>query len=130
VKRTRRSVLVLVTCLVTVLTGVSAVRAAPASRWPIGTLLCGGGLLRMSHSISGTVDCGARLEIGVCRTVAPGQYGYRDVTNQYPERVYVWTGINCPENETPRTAYHNGRLLPPNPNDPSFSFKSFVRLAT
>lgn len=122
-----RSMVVLGTSALIAGSTLSIAEAAPSSPsgpWPNSSLICGGGLLRMSRSISGTINCGGQInQFGVCYTVGPTDPGYRDVTNEYGFTVLLFKGRGC--TDTDNVANPGDRWVAP-AGDPSFAWHSFV----
>jgi hypothetical protein len=101
-----------------------AAPSSPAGPWPNSSLICGGGLLRMSRSISGAINCGGQInQFGICYTVGLTDPGYRDVTNQYGATVWLFKGRGCTDDFWVADPGH--RLVAPS-GDPSFGWHSFV----
>ncbi len=122
-----KSALVLGATAGLVLSGLAVADASPNTTQ---TLICGGGLLRMSRSISGAINCGGRINtVGVCYTVGNTDPGYRDITNQYNDDIilYFTRGCAAPNDSRNALAEPGDRWVAP-AGDPSFGWHSFMAI--
>jgi len=125
-RRTPRALFVMGTAAAIIATTFLVAVAEPTSPAAVTVkpMVCGGGPLRMSHTLNGPIDCGAQLgQSGVCYTAGSTTPGYRDITNQSSVAVLLFFLRSCNGQPYQWVKIDPGyRWIAPNASDQLYSF--------